>query len=162
MPAADGFIPYATWLAGPPEPAAPESAEADASLPLAPEPPPAVASCAASAEALRDVRLFRARLAEALDHATATLLRDLAYAVLGRELRAAPADVAALAARILHEHPAAAPVAIHHAPGEVVEIGIPALSDPALAPGDVIVAFAGSEIDARLGVRLAAVLEAWS
>ena len=183
MPAADGFIPYAAWLAGPPERAVPgpvgtDAAESDAPLPAAADlqppvidslppspqaaPLPAVASCSATAETLRDVRLFRARLAEALDHATATLVRELAYAVLGRELRSAPVDVAELAARILREHPAAAPVVIHHPPGEVVELGVPARSDPALAPGDVIVAFTDGEIDARLGVRLAVVLEAWS
>jgi flagellar biosynthesis/type III secretory pathway protein FliH len=165
VPAADTFVPLATWLAGPaPQPPAPEPAPEPAAVEAVPpaSAPPGEPCAAATAAALRDVRLFRARLADALQVATATLVRELAYAVVGRELRIAPADVAALAARLLAEHPAAVPVEIRHAPGERVELGVPAVADPQLAPGDLVIAFTGGEIDARLGVRLAVALEAWA
>jgi hypothetical protein len=163
VPAADGFRPLASWLAAP---AAPREAEVEAAAepapPPEPEPEPAVApSGAAQVEVLRDVRLFRARLADALSAALPALLRELAYAVVGRELSIGPADVAVLAARILAEHPATEPVAIRHAPGETVDVGLPGIADPALAPGDLVIAFTAGEVDARLGVRLAVALEAW-
>jgi hypothetical protein len=83
------------------------------------------------AELARDVRVFRARLADAFDVAGDALLHEFAYAVLGRELILAPADIATIAARVLAE----------------------------LAPGDAILDFTGSSVDARLGIRLAALLE---
>ncbi len=159
MPAADRFVPLAVWLAAP-DPLPPASPSPEPPDP--PAAPPEPLPSRPEAELLRDIRLFRARLADALAAATGTLLRELATAVLGRELHAAPADVAALTARILAEHPAATPVLIRHASGDAVALDVPAVADPALAPGDVIVAFTGGEVDARLGVRLAAVLEAWA
>ncbi len=159
MPAADGFVSLATWLAGPPAPppvASPAVADAPPPVPEIALPP------RPEAEVLREVRLFRARLADALTAATDVLVRELATAVLGRELHQSPADVAALAAAILAEHPAATPVVVRHAPGEIVALGIPALADDTLAPGDLVLGFANGEVDARLGVRLAVVLEAWA
>jgi hypothetical protein len=113
---------------------------------------------------LRDIRLFRARLADALDAVRDVLLRELAVAVVGRELLLAPVDLAAIATRLLAAHPAAAPVRLRVAPDDVARVaGIaPVHSDPALAPGDLIIEFADRSCDARLGVRLAAALGAWS
>jgi hypothetical protein len=163
VPAADRFVPLAEWLAGPVPAPAPALEPAPEPQPSAPVPAPAPAApIPPEVELLRDLRLFRARLADALSAASASLARELAYAVLGRELQTAPADLTALATRILAEHPAAEPVAIRHAPGETVDIGLPAIVDPALDPGDLIVVFTAGEVDARLGVRLAVVLEAWS
>ncbi len=165
MPAADRFIGFADWLRGPVPPAAPAAVASDVPAPV-PEPPPPPPlpprSDAAEAEAARDVRLFRARLADALDRATRDLVRDLAYAVLGRELALAPADVAAIAKRLLAEHAAATPVTIRHALGEPVDVGLPAIADPALECGDVVLVLEGGELDARLGVRLDVILEAWA
>jgi flagellar biosynthesis/type III secretory pathway protein FliH len=162
VPGAEPFVPLAVWLRGPVSDAADES---PADVPAADVPVPApdpVAVPELVSEALRDVRLFRARLADALEAATARLVRELAHAVLGRELILAPADLAALAERILAEHPAATPVAIRHAPGEGTGLPLPAVADPELAPGDLIVTFGAGAVDARLGVRLAVALEAWS
>lgn len=107
--------------------------------------------------ALRDARLFRARLAEAFDDALARMLRDLAADVLVRELRLAPCDLVALIGRIVQRAPF---VRLRIAAGERVrDFGLPWLVDPTLEAGDAIVELSGGALDLRLGVRLAAVLE---
>jgi hypothetical protein len=161
------FVPLDVWLrGGTAVPAAPEGLAPTASVAADPEPArdPAASpeAAAATAALLGDLRRFRARLADALDAAGATLIRELAYAVLGRELLLAPADVATLARRILAEHPAARPLEIRHAPDEAPGIDLPCVADPALASGDLIVRFADGCVDAQIGVRLAAVLEPWT
>jgi len=171
VPAADGFVPLAAWLgltlplAADPPAALAAAPPPEAPPPEPPPPPPETLGPPAArpeAELLRDVRLFRARLADALDAAAVQLTRELAYAVLGRELRLAPADVGALAARLLAEHAAAEPVEIRHAPGERPDLPVPCVADPALEPGDLVVAFREGSVDARFGVRLAVLLEAWA
>jgi hypothetical protein len=111
------------------------------------------------AGALRDARLFRARLGDAFDDARSRLLRELAADVLARELRIAPCDLDLLARRVL----AAAPVVrIRVAPCDVGAIGgVPIVADAELSAGDAVVELAGGTLDARLGVRLAQVLEAF-
>jgi Flagellar assembly protein FliH len=110
--------------------------------------------------ALRDARSFRARLNDALDHAAARLMRELAADVLMRELRLAPCDLTALVERVRDRAPV---VRVRVAPADVGRLrGIPVVSDPALDAGDAIVELAGGALDARLGVRLAAVLEAFA
>jgi hypothetical protein len=161
VPAADGaFVPLAQVLWPPAtDDVVPVVLPAPVSAP-APEP-----HAAGSDDVARDVRVFRARLAEAFDVARAGLLRELAYAVLGRELLLADADVAAIAARILAEHAGARPVRLRVAPSELAALAarVPELppleSDADLAPGDAIVEFAGGDVDARLGIRLATVLD---
>jgi hypothetical protein len=166
MPAPDRpFVPLGAWLRGEIATAPAEPAEAPPAAP--PAVPPAVIAgpdADASLAALRDVRVFRAHLADAFDAARIALVREFAFAVIGRELLLAPADVDAIAARVLAEHPRAQCVRVRVAPGDVsiVRAGVPVESDPALAPGDAVVEIAGGSIDARLGVRLAQVLAAWS
>jgi len=110
--------------------------------------------------ALRDARLFRARLADALDDAVVRLVRELAADVLMRELRLAPCEIAALVRRVLRRAPV---IRVRVAPADVALVtGVPVLADPALAPGDAIVELASGALDARLGVRLSAVLEAFA
>ena len=112
------------------------------------------------AGALRDARMFRARLADALDDAVARLVRELAAEVLVRELRLAPCEIAALVRRVLQRAPI---VRVRVAPADVALVrGVPVLADPELAAGDAIVELGGGALDARLGVRLAAVLEAFA
>ncbi len=109
------------------------------------------------AQALCAARLFRARLADAFDAALARLLRELAADVLVRELRLAPCDLAALARRLARDVPF---VRLRLAPEDAgCGAGLPEIADAALCPGDAIVELAGGELDARLGVRLADVLE---
>jgi len=110
------------------------------------------------ADAMRDARLFRARLADALDAAAARLSRELATDVLARELRLAPADVGAIARRLVER--AAPVVRLRVSPEDAgCAAPYPVVADARLAPGDAIVELDGGELDARLGVRLAGVLE---
>lgn len=109
----------------------------------------------------REARLFRARLADALDDALARLLREIAADVLARELRLAPCDVAEIARRALERAPV---VRLRVAPAEAGgDYGLPVVVDPALHAGDAVFELDGGAFDARLGVRLASVLDAvWS
>jgi flagellar assembly protein FliH len=107
--------------------------------------------------AARDARLFRARLADAFDDASARLLRELAVAVLARELTLAPCDLAALARDVLLRAPC---VRLRVAPEDAGgDYGMPTIADPTLGRGDAIFELAGGALDARFGVRLAAVFE---
>jgi hypothetical protein len=122
--------------------------------------------------ALRDARLFRARLADAFDDAATRLLRELASDVLARELRLAPCDLAELVRRARERLPVVRVrvAACDLAACDVVRVaGMPSrdgdvavVEDSALAGGDAIVELAGGALDARLGVRLATVLEAFA
>jgi hypothetical protein len=109
-------------------------------------------------EAVREARLFRARLADAFDATAARLLRDLAADVLARELLLRPCDLGALVARALAGTPAAR-LRVAEADAAVAA-PLSVVVDAALAPGDAIVELAGGALDLRLGVRLANVLEA--
>jgi Flagellar assembly protein FliH len=158
VPAADGaFVSLAQLLRPGPAP--------EAVVPLATVELPAPAPLPEVADLARDVRVFRARLADAFDAACDTLLREFAYAVLGRELILAPPDIATIAARILTEHAGAFPLRLRVAPSDAVALARcadtlpPIASDAELAPGDAILEFPGGSIDARLGIRLAALLE---
>lgn len=126
--------------------------------------------------ALHDARMFRARLADAFDEAAARLLRELAAEVLVRELRLAPCDIEALIARLRKRAPV---VRVRVAPDDVARMygapgvrvardkvahvhGVPVAADEALETGDAIVELAAGAVDARLGVRLANVLETFA
>lgn len=130
-----------------------------------PEPQPVAAERAEAApsdvaSALRAARLFRAQLSDALTEAFGTLLCDLAAGVLARELRSAPCDLEALLQRVAERAPV---VRVRVAPADIARIaGVPVEADADLDPGDAIVELAGGAIDARLGVRLATVLEAFA
>jgi flagellar biosynthesis/type III secretory pathway protein FliH len=115
-------------------------------------------SSEAQRESVREARLFRARLADALDAATARLLREIAADVLARELRLGACDLAAIVARVLQGAPA---TRVRVAPCDAgVVLDVPTVVDPQLAAGDAIVELHGGEVDARLGVRLACALGA--
>ena len=102
--------------------------------------------------------MFRARLQDAFDDALARLVRELASEILARELALAPCDVRALARRIAGTAPV---VRLRIAPEDAGSFAAETATvvDAALRPGDAIVEVSGGAIDARLGVRLAAVLE---
>jgi len=82
--------------------------------------------------ALRETRLFRARLADAFEGAAATAAARLATDVLARELRLASCDLDALARRIAAEAPF---VRIRVAPADVGTIsGAPVVADTSSTP----------------------------
>ena len=108
--------------------------------------------------AVREARLFRARLADAFDDAAARMLRELASAVLARELVLAPCDLAELVRRTGARAPF---VRVRVAACDAGTLaGVPVVTDHALSGGDAVVELAGGALDARLGVRLATVMEA--
>lgn len=114
-------------------------------------------------DAYRAVRCFRAALADALDVAVAALLEDIAACVVARELRLAPADVAAIVARARERFAGEEPVAIRVHPDDaaaIAEVDVAIVADPALRRGDVNVVVKAGTIDASLGARLACVLRA--
>jgi hypothetical protein len=111
-------------------------------------------------EAAREARMFRARLADAFDDAVVRLVRELAVDVLARELRLAPCDVPAIARRVLERAPV---VRLRVAPQDAdSDFGLPIVVDPDLRAGDAVFELVGGALDARLGVRLATVLDAVS
>ncbi len=113
--------------------------------------------CEVTANALREAKLFRARLQDALEEAMAGLLRELASCVLARELQVAPCDLAALLSSLLEGAPG---VRVRVAAQDAaLQLAVPVVADPVLQPGDAIVELVGGALDARLGVRLAHVLE---
>jgi len=125
---------------------------------LAADPPAVRAMPDEIVAAIRDARLFGARLHDALRDTRDALLAALAADVLARELRAAPCDLEALLERCA----AAVPIVrVRVAQEDASRVrGVPVVADETLLPGDAIVELAGGAIDARLGVRLADVLAA--
>jgi hypothetical protein len=113
----------------------------------------------AFADVARDVRVFHAQLRDAFDASLDTLLRECAYAVLGRELQLDDCDIGAIVARAIASHIDAHPLRVRVAPGDLERCRAdaslpPCIGDAMLAPGDAIVELASGAIDARLGVRL--------
>lgn len=130
----------------------------------APQPPAAVPAPSESCEspdALRAARLFRAALADAFDAVLAELTRELAAAVLGRELQLAPVDLEALARRLIAERRSDEPLCLRVAPSDAgIACELPVVADPELRAGDAVLVCRSGEINARLAVRLAGVLAA--
>lgn len=167
----ESFVPFGVLLRG------------GASTPIAahrePSPPvdAAAEACAAVVEAARSLEavdrdaarlrteaivasfaLLQAAAAEAYERGVVVLLARLAREVLGRELLLAPADLSALAAEMLAQARGDEPVAVHVALGcaAACRVDVPVVEDPALAPGDLVLAVRDGAVDARLSVRLAA------
>lgn len=111
---------------------------------------------------LRDVRLFHARVIEAVDAAVETLVADIAADVLGRELLLAPAEIEAIVDRALARFAAEEPVRVRVHGDDAVRItcGVPVVPDARLRPGDAVIELRNGSIDACLGVRLHALLQA--
>jgi flagellar biosynthesis/type III secretory pathway protein FliH len=155
VPLADVLRPKAAACAAP---AGGESAADCGDTALVTEPVNDVPADAVAA--IREARLFRARLADAFDAASARLIRELASDVLARELKLAPCDLDALLRRAVERAPV---VRVRVAPVDLPRLrDVACVADPQLAPGDAIVELDGGALDARFGVRLAAVLEGFA
>jgi flagellar biosynthesis/type III secretory pathway protein FliH len=114
-------------------------------------------------DAVREVRRFRAALADSLEAASEEVLRDLAAEVLARELRLAPADVETIARRALERVFDEEPLKLRVHPGDaptVQPLGVPISPDAALRRGDLILELRYGTIDLTLGARLSAALDA--
>lgn len=151
------FIALADVLRPPPvEPVAVFESRAEPILPDAPR----ESDDASYVQAVSDARRFRAALADALAHAAASLVRELASDVLARELNFAPCDMDALVARLLSDHCSASPLRVRISPHDRLSTNeFPVIIDDSLQPGDAILECANGAIDARLGVRLADVID---
>ena len=110
----------------------------------------------------REMRLFRARIIEATEAAVETLVADIAADVLARELLLAPADIEAIVDRALRRFLEDEPlrVRVHADDAPKLECGVPLVADDTLRRGDAVIELRTGTIDARLGVRLASLLQA--
>ena len=113
-------------------------------------------------ELSRDVRLFHARIIEAVEGTIETLVTDIAADVLGRELLLEPVDVEAIVDRALQRFAAEEPlrVRVHAQDVDRLKCGVPVVADTQLRPGDAIIDLRTGSVDASLGVRLAALVHA--
>lgn len=112
--------------------------------------------------AAREVRLFMARVAEAIESATEMLRNDIAAEIVGRELQLAPADLSAIVERTVRRYSLEAPVRVRVHPGDLSALdgALPAVADAQLRRGDAVLELRDGTIDASLGVRLDSVLRA--
>ncbi|MBV8344623.1 MAG: hypothetical protein JO190_06480 [Candidatus Eremiobacteraeota bacterium] len=149
----DEFVPLERFLRpAPPQPAL-----------LVIEPPSTPPVVSDLEETIRTARRFRAALADALDIAVARLLPKLAHDVLARELRLAPADVAAIAAAALERFAGEKTLALRAHPADVdalASVRIAVVSDTTLRPGDVVLELHSGTIDLRMASRLDWILSA--
>lgn len=111
-------------------------------------------------ELVREVRLFHARVIEAVEASVETLTADIAADVLARELCLAPADIEAIIDRALQRFAQEQPVRVrvHDADLAGLTCSVPLIADARLRPGDAVIELRSGSVDASLGVRLAAVL----
>lgn len=114
-------------------------------------------------EALR----FRAALREAFAGAFEALCSDLAARVLARELRAAPCEIAAIAARVLEHRDEEGALALRAAADDLPALeplarsrGLMLRADERLRPGDVALEVRTGSIECTLALRADAVLRA--
>lgn len=160
---ADGFVALETFVRGAARGSEPAAAAAALDDARASESPTHVVAACPCRDALVAARRFHAALADALEAVLERLLNDLACDVLARELRLAPAEIAAIAKRALERAATDVPVAVRAHPDELprlAELGIAVIADSALRYGDVALDVQSGTIDASLGARLACVLEA--
>jgi flagellar biosynthesis/type III secretory pathway protein FliH len=157
---AETFVPLDLYLRP-----APAESEPGAIAVASPElPPSSEAQPAPEYEAIAAVRRFRAAVADAVDVTVAGLLRDIAATVLARELELEPADVRAIVAREMHRATEGVTCVRVH-PEEAHALGgcdFAVVPDEALRRGDALLEVRAGTIDSSLGVRLAAVLDAFA
>jgi flagellar biosynthesis/type III secretory pathway protein FliH len=145
----DDFVPLSTFLK--PSRNDEEIVEAVSS--------PAKEAASADARDLREIasemRRFRAALRDAFEASREALLRDIACGVLGRELALQPANLNAIAARIVAE--IGTPVRIRVHPDDAAaleEWECELVPDASVRPGDIVFEVNDGSVDASLGIRL--------
>jgi flagellar biosynthesis/type III secretory pathway protein FliH len=113
-------------------------------------------------EMLREVRLFHARVIEAVEAAIETLVEDIAAEVLGRELLLAPADIERIVDRALQRFASEEPLRVRVHPDDASRLtcALPVIADGRLRAGDAMLELRDGYVDASLGVRVQALLRA--
>ncbi len=129
-------------------------------FPQAPPPREDEGDAGETAALLSGVRLFKAAVAEGVDHAVRQICADLAAEVLARELQITSVDIDAivqrLSARFFNDDPLR--VRLHPSEATLVNCGLPVVADGALLPGDAVLELRSGSIEATLGVRLQSIL----
>ncbi len=114
-------------------------------------------------DALGAARRFRAALADALDVAVVHLLREISTNVLGRELKTARADVAAVVAAALarFEDERVLVIRAHREDLDALAVfEIECVADSRLRRGEVLFEVKSGTIDQRFAARLEAAIAA--
>lgn len=128
------------------------------------DPPEDAESVAGEIAAARDVRLFRARVAEALEMTVADLRCDIAAEVLARELQLAPASIAEIVRRAVQRCRKEHVLRVRLHPDDASLLAgddFETVANSALRRGDAVLEVSGGAIDVSLGVRLESVLRAY-
>lgn len=110
--------------------------------------------------ASREIRRFRACVAEAVENAVHILCQDIAAEVVARELQLSPAAISEIVARALKRYEADNPVCVRVHPDDVSQLQttLRVVGDVRLRRGDAILEVRDGFIDASLGVRLESIL----
>lgn len=111
------------------------------------------------AAALRDARHFRAVLADLVELRSREAWKDIAAEVVGRELMLAPADLHAIVQRAIDRGNDVLRVRVHPLDADRLDVAWPIVPDESLRTGDAVIETREGTIDARLGVRLAMLLD---
>lgn len=125
---------------------------------------PAEECCSHDADALRECRLFHARVEDLVERRSAQLLEEIAEIVLARELQLAPPAIEQIVRRALLRLAAEEPVRVRVNAADLeaaAYLGIPAVADARLLRGDAILDVRDGEIDLSLTSRLQSVFAAW-
>ncbi len=108
-------------------------------------------------ELRRDLALFHARIADALDAAVERLRGDVVAEILGRELLLQPCDIARIVVRALDRYAHAQPLRVRAHPAEcalLADLMVPVVADEALRRGDAVIDVRDGSLDVTLGARV--------
>jgi flagellar biosynthesis/type III secretory pathway protein FliH len=109
---------------------------------------------------IEEVALLRLRALEVFERARERLLERFADEVLARELQMQPADISAVARRLLAEFADDPPLTFLVAPADAARLSVDMTVrvDASLSPGDIVVAFSAGSIESPLRLRASAIL----
>ncbi len=158
----DAFVPLAAYLRADPPPrenlpeaAPPEAAECGTA--------PDDAAAAAFGAFVAQIKRMRAALEDACAARIEIFTRDLGATILGRELRLAPVDIAAIIDDALAELRRDLPLGVRVHPDDLHALHpmqLPVIPDAKLRRGDVAIDVRHGSIDVSLGARFEALLDA--
>jgi len=159
----DAFVPLAAYLFpdpprcdSTPEAAPPEAVECSSA-------PDDAAAAAAFGAFVAQIKRMRAALEDACSARIEIFTRDLGATILGRELRLAPVDIAAIVDDALAELRRDLPLGIRVHPDDLHALHtmqLPVIPDAKLRRGDVAIDVRHGSIDVSLGARFEALLDA--